>query len=229
MTNPEQAAMLMTILSVVAGGVLTVLTALTVEMLRRPKLRLRIKAPVDSTYRAGLPAVCGRYLSLELSNDTLPKGVRWLSRNAALQCRGTITFHNLDGQRLFTSEMPVRFSRSPEPVPMELIVGEARGYLVDPVRLSAESRMDIYPGDATPLDVAVRFDSDDEAYGWSNLNYFSSPQWRHPEWKIPQGRYLVAITVYSSGEKCEALFRLMNQGTSKEFRLDPAMRGDRVA
>ena len=116
--------MIGTILSVVAGGVLTVLTALAVEMLRRPKLHLRIAAPVDATYRAGSPAAHGRYLSVELSNETLPQWARWLSRNAALQCSGSITIHNLDGQRLFTKEMPVRFSRSPEPIAMELIVGE---------------------------------------------------------------------------------------------------------
>lgn len=110
-----------------------------------------------------------------------------MSRSPALQCRGTVTFHNIDGESFFASEMPLRFSRSPQPLPIQIFLGGAHGILVDPLRLTADSRVDVYPGETTPLGIAVKFDEEDECYGWSNLSYVSDPPWRHPDWKLTKG------------------------------------------
>jgi hypothetical protein len=216
------------IASIVAGGIITILVTISVEVLRRPKLRLAVGNAVDATYTDERPAKKGRYLYVNLINDPLPWFARWMSRGAALHCSGTVTFHNLDGQRFFAREMPVRFSRTPEPVPVQLRVGEAVIAFFDPSRANAESRIDVYPGESTPLDVAVKFESEEEAYGWSNLNYFSTPPWRNPDWKLPRGRYLVAITISSSGQKCDGLFRLLNEAGPMDFRLEPALPTDKV-
>ena len=198
------------------------------EALRRPKLRLRIAPPIEAPYPAGRPAKHGRALTIELVNDPLPRFARWMSRNAALQCRGAITFHNLDGERFFVDEMPVRFAISPQPLPMEVVIGNMRGVVLDPSRLTSDSRIDVYPGETTPLDVAVKFDGEADAYGWSNLSYVSDPPWRHPGWKLPPGRFLLAVTVFSSGQKCEGLFRLLNEGGPKDFRLESALANDKI-
>lgn len=216
------------IASIVAGGIITILVTIAIEVLRRPKLALVPGRAVDATYEAGRPAKKGRYLYVDLVNQSLPWFARWMSRSAALQCRGTITFHNLDGQLFFAREMPVRFSRTPDPVPVSFAIGGTHVSLFDPSRATAESRIDVYPGEGTQLDVAAKFESEEEAYGWSNLSYFSSPPWRNPEWKLPRGRYLVAITISSSGQKCQGLFRLLNEAGPLDFRLEPAQRGDRV-
>ena len=217
------------IASIVAGGFITILVTIFVEVLRRPKLRLAVGNTVDTIYAEERPAKKGRYLYVDLVNDPLPWYACWMSRGAALQCSGTITFHNLDGQLFFAREMPVRFSRTPEPVPVQLKVGEDVITFFDPSRASAESRIDVYPGESTPLDVAVKFESEEEAYGWSNLNYFSTPRWRNPDWKLPQGRYLVEITISSSGRKCRDVFRLFNEAGPKDFRLRPALPTDKAA
>ena len=217
------------IASIVAGGIITILVTISVEVLRRPKLRLAARNTVDATYADERPAKKGRYLCVDLINDPLPWFARWMSRGAALQCAGIITFHNVvDGQRFFAREMPVRFSRTPEPVPVQLKVGEAIIAFFDPSRANAESRIDVYPGESTPLDVAVKFESEDEAYGWSNLNYFSKPPWRNPDWKLPRGRYLVEITISSSGQKCRGLFRLLNEAGPMDFRLERALPTDKA-
>jgi hypothetical protein len=205
-----------------------IVLTIVVEMIRRPKLRLEIAAPGEATYPHDRPAKTSRYLAVTLVNLPLPFLFRWMSRAAALQCRGTITFHNLDGERYFVDEMPLRFARSPEPVPMQIALGGVTGILVDPLRLSLDSRVDVFPGESTPIDVAVRYDSEDDCYAWSNMNYFCTPPWRHPDWKLPPGRYLVQVTVQSSGEKCVGLFRLLNQGGRKDFRLEKASQSDRV-
>jgi len=214
--------------SIIGGAIVAILTTIIVEMARRPKLRLRIAPVVDAPYPENRPAKRGLALTVDLINEPLPGIFRWMSRNPALQCRGTISFHHLDGQRFFKDLMPLRFARSPQPIPMQIVLGELRGFLVDPMRLSADSRVDVYPGESTPIDIAVKFDSEKECYGWSNLSYFSDPPWRHPDWKLPEGRFLVAINVSSSGQKCSGLFRLLNHGGPKDFRLEPALANDKI-
>ena len=216
------------VLSVVAGGIITILVTIAIEALRRPRLRIVIADPVDANYEPGRPARLGRYLYVDLVNDHLPWFARWMSRSPALQCSGTITFHHLDGQRFFASHMPARFSRTPEPVPIQFSIGQQTGAIFDPSRISPETRTDVYPGERTPMDIAAKFDGEDDSYGWSNLNYFSNPQWRNPDWRLPRGRYLVSVTISSSGQKCRALFRLMNEAGARDFRLEPPIRGDKA-
>jgi hypothetical protein len=213
-------------ISVLIGAIVAIVTTITVEMLRRPKLRLQIAPATEAPYPENRPAKRGRALTIDLVNEPLPWLARWMSRNAALQCRGTISFHNLDGQRFFANEMPVRFARSAQPLPMQVFIGDTQGVVVDPQRVTADSRVDVYPGDSTPLDVAVKFDDEAECYGWSNLSYSSNPPWRNRDWKLPDGRYLIKVSVYSSGEKCVGIFRLLNQGQPRDFRLEPAMPAD---
>lgn len=220
--------MLTTVIGIVAGAIIAILITITVEMLRRPKLRLQVMPTVKAPYPKDRPAEYGRYLGVGLTNEQLPWFARWMSRNAALQCRGTVTFHNIDGERFFAAEMPLRFSRSPQPLPIQIVLGEIQGVLVDPLRLTADSRVDVYPGETTPLDIAVKFNEENECYGWSNLNYFSDPPWRHPDWKLPKGRYLIEVSVMSSGQRCAGVFRLLNQGGPKDFRLETALPSDRV-
>jgi hypothetical protein len=217
-----------TAVGIVGGAVVAILTTITVEMVRRPRLRLRIAPAVDAPYPEDQPAKRGRSLTVDLVNDPLHLLFRWMSRSPALQCRGTISFHHLDGERYFKDQMPLRFAHSLQPLPMQIVLGEMHGFLVDPIRLSADSRIDVYPGESTPIDIAVKFDSEDECYGWSNLSYFSDPPWRHPDWKLPQGRYLIAVSVSSSGQKCTGLFRLLNHGGPKDFRLEPALASDKL-
>jgi hypothetical protein len=95
--------------SVILGGIITILTAIFVENMRRPRLILRIIMPADLHYQ-GRPANRAKYLLLEIENKSLPSFARWMSRNAALQCHGTSTFHHLDGQKLFGRSMDIRWS-----------------------------------------------------------------------------------------------------------------------
>jgi hypothetical protein len=191
-----------TAISIIVGGLITILISVCIENLRRPKLQLSIEDhPLDS------PAPGGnrmrRNLRLVLRNKTLPVGARWMQRAAALQCRGEITFHHLDGQDVFGRSMAVRFARSPEPI------------------LS-----DVYPGEGELLDVAVRFDDDNTGcYGWNNDSYFHN--WRTPDWRLPRARYLVKAVITSSGQKCRGVFRLVNDVESwTDFRLLPATSDD---
>ena len=67
-------------------------------------------------------------------------------------------------------------------------------------RVNVGVRMDIYPGETQPLDVAARIAQDTERYGWSNEQYFSQPFGRNLKRKLDRGQWLVRVLVTSSGQ-----------------------------
>jgi hypothetical protein len=215
--------------SIVVGGLITVLTAISVEYWRNPRLRLAIEDP-PLDLRAPDGKNMRRNLRLTLRNESLPLGARWMQRAAATQCRGAITFHHLnDGQDVFGRAMAVRWVRSPEPIANQIISvdGQVQFYIRDFARAATESRIDVYPGEEELLDVVVRFDGEAECYGWNNDSYFYN--WRNPNWKLSRERYLVKVVITSSGRKCLGVFRLVNDVDSRtDFRLIPASPDDRA-
>ena len=217
------------VVEIVAGAVIAILITIWIEYQRKPKLEIRIAEPSNPTYESGdRPAAVARFLGLDLVNKPLPRLFRWMQRNAALQCHGTITFHHLDGQNVFGRAMPIRWSGTPEPVPIAVRVGDTQVVIADPARFTSESRTDVYPGESQRLDVAAKFDDEPESYGWSNLNYFSQPIWRNPAWRLAESRYLVRASVVSSGETVTGVFRLVADVPRDDFRIRPVLKGDVV-
>ncbi len=218
-----------TILEIVLGALVAIFLTIWIEYLRKPKLFLRIAPPSDPTYESGdRPAQVARFTALELHNKPLPRAFRWMQRNAALQCHGTLTFHHLDGQNVFGRSMPIRWSGTPEPTPIGLQIGDTRVFIADPSKFRLESRVDVYPGESQRLDVAAKFDDEQETYGWSNESYFSDPIWRNPSYQLPSGRYLIKATIISSGETCNGIYRLIADVRRTDFRIEPLQEGDVV-
>jgi hypothetical protein len=99
-------------MEIVLGGLITILTAILVEVLRQPRLRLQIDQPYDGTY-AGAPAAEVRFLRILIENRGLPWFARWMSRLTASSSMATISFHHLDGQSVFGRTMTGRWSGAP--------------------------------------------------------------------------------------------------------------------
>jgi len=220
------------VLQIVVGALITIGIVVFVEYFRKPRLKLTIAKPVDVPYTNRL-ANKARYLGLMVENEQLPRFVRWLSRSVAIHCYGTITFHHLDGQNVFGRSMQIRWSSSPEPLPIQGFIShwqtnwpQAKMEIFDPIRALPDLYMDIYPGESEGLDVAARFDDDPECYGWCNDNYFSKPPWRNSSWKLDSDRYLVKVEVTSAGVRCIAFFRLINDVPINDFRLENAQQDD---
>jgi len=213
--------------SIIIGGLITILTAIGVEYLRGPRLALSIEEPpCDILYAATRPARHARYLRLILLNRPLPALARWMLRAPALQCRGEITFHHLDGQDVFGRAMAVRWANSPQPIPNQILdlQGQPVFQILDFAR-TAESRIDVYPGEKQIVDVVARFDEEPDCYGWNNDAY--SHQWRNPDWRLSRERYIVKVVIYSSGQKCIGVFRIVNDVDRRtDFRLLPPLKED---
>ena len=122
--------------------------------------------------------------------------------------------------------MQIRWVGSPEPVPLQASISGQPLLIIDPVRLTPKVDRAIYPGEEQHFDVAARFDSELECYGWSNESYFSVPLWRNPNWKIPSGCYLIKVEISSSSKRCSGVFRLVNDAETSDFRLENPLPGD---
>ena len=183
--------------------------------------------PADFMSSARSPARDRRHLRLILRNRPLPAVLHWMERNAALQCRGEITFHHLDGQDVFGRRMTIRWANSPQPVPPQItdLKGEIQ-FLIQDFGRSAMDTMDVYPGEEEVFDVAARFDDEPECFGWNNDSYLF--EWRNPHWRLAPGRYLVEVVITSSGQKCIGEFRLINDVARTDFRLEKVTPDDRV-
>jgi hypothetical protein len=218
-------------MEIIIGGIITILTAIFVEWLRTPKLALTIEDPPLDVPNNVQPEK--RHLRVKLRNKPLPPYFQWMLRSAALQCRGEITFHNLDGQNIFgTKAMIVRWANNPAPVGVSgqiIDLQEPANVLSRIVGFAGiQSTMDVYPGDqdAETLDVAVRFAGEQECYGWNNESYFHG--WRTPDWRLPRGTYLVKVVISSSGDKCTGKFRMLNEVDSLQgFVLTPTLDADK--
>jgi hypothetical protein len=217
----------LTIFGVVLGAVIAILITILIEYLRKPRLIIERIPPTVRHYE-NHPAKKARFLYLRIINKPLPRWARWMSRNAATQCHGTITFYHLNEQDVFGRAMQARWSGSPEPVPMTIFVEDKQIAIYDPSRIAIVSRMDIYPGEWEEIDTVVKFDDEDVCYGWSNENYFSNPIWRNPNWRLASGKYLLKVTITTSGEKVTNFFQLINDVPINDFRLEPKSKKDNV-
>jgi hypothetical protein len=124
--------------------------------------------------------------------------------------------------------MAGRWSSTPQPIPLEAITEDGRRFQIfDPMRLTLDSKVDVYPGEREILDIAARMDNEPDCYGWNNEAYLQEQLWRTPRWRLVPGRYLVKIVVASSGQRCTVIFRLINDVPQADFRLEPALPNDR--
>ena len=221
--------MALTILGVVLGAIISIVITIWIENLRKPRLDIQLQAHSDGNYEdEERPAKKVRFLHLKLVNKALPGFAKWMTRQTAVECHGVISFHHLDGQNVFGRNMPIRWTGSPEPVPISVKVGNEHLMIFDPSRLTPVSRVDVPAGEAEAFDVAARFDNEEECYGWCNENYFSNPLWRNPDWKLAKDRYLIKVTITSAGQKVAKVFRLINDVAQQDFRLEPALETDRI-
>ncbi|SRR6266852_3104281 len=214
---------LLTALGAFFGAALSILASFAIEYQKKPKLQLTIESPPLDRLHQNAPVSRSIFVRVYVTNKPMPKLFSWLGRSAAYQCTGDIQFHHPDdGAPLFSRAMPVRWAGSDEPFSYQALPGAAVAQVFDPAKYNAAFRRDCFPGTPELVDVAARFDNDDDCYGWSNESYLPQKGWRNPEFKLPKGRYLVKVTIRSSGEQICGVFKLENSVAREHFRLLPA-------
>jgi hypothetical protein len=202
-------------IEVLIGLFSAIVVAMTVEIIRKPRLKFAIDNPIDHTYPHG-PA---RFVRVLVSAKIPWKGTRWMIRAPAGRCKAAISFHHLDGRSVFGRDMDGRWANTAEPVRQITDPSGKSVSVLDPERLP-QARIEIFPGETVALDIAVKLASDTDCHGWNNEAYLHA--WRTPHWKLMTGRYLVRVKVTSSGEVWEEAFLLVNDVPRTDFRLELA-------
>jgi hypothetical protein len=207
--------------AVLLGVLSSLIVAMFVEWMRKPRLSISILPPETVAFGGG--AVVGTLASLKVrvSNDPLPVWFCWMQRQSARDCRATLQFLREDNTPFIVRPMPGRWAGSVQPVPLQGVIRPSMEQIEihDIARLTAESRVHIPAGETEGLDVAVRFPAATDAFGWTNDSYRHGG--RHPDFTLPAGRYVVDILVQSEGVKKQERFRIENDHTLNEFRLAP--------
>ena len=119
---------------------------------------------------------------------------------------------------MFVTDMPLRWSGTPEPTPMQVKIGSQVGEIVDHFRYYLEQKVNIPAGQSRKLDLAAQFDNEQECYGWSNESYFSSPKWRNPARKLDTDTYRVQISLFHLGGTYSFSCDLVRQSGKIELR-----------
>ena len=144
-----------------------------------------------------------------------------------MQCHGDIQFYHLeDGAPILSRHMPIRWASSDEPLTWQALPDNRVVQLFDPSKYNASFHRSCFPGNNELIDVAVKFDEDEDCFGWTSENYLPDKDWRNPEWKLAKGRYLAKVIVHSSGETASAVFQLDNTTARNNFHLAPATEAD---
>ncbi len=209
----------------ISGAFGSMIIALWLENIRKPRLTFRIEEPIHQIEhpKGVAPAVKGRYLRIIVKNE-MPR-IRVIPRSPAFRCKATISFYHLNGQPVFsTNKMRGRWINTPQPY-INQYVDNKLVQIPDPNPFVLSRDIDIPASREEGLDIAAKFDNENDCFGWTQESYVH--MWRHPAWKLPQDRYIVKIEVESLGYYHCTVFRLDNSGDINNFRLVNPLKEDR--
>lgn len=212
--------------SIVIGGLITILTAIVIEYYRRPKLEFEIANPVVKDL-INCPVKKAKWLLVKVTNNKLPSIFFWMSRNPAIQCHGYITFYRIDGQKVFSNKMPIKWSNKPPSIAISVKMDNGQFInVIDPVgNYFAEN---IYPGESVNIDTVAKHDDDENCFGWTWENENTDPKkwFRNKSWELNKGLYLIKISIQTSGDKFEKCYRIINDLNFDNFRLESMVKND---
>jgi len=199
------------------AGVVGILVVLWLERHKRPGLTMMIESPSYRLEKDLAGRELGTWLRVYIHNKNVPHWLAWVyDGETAIACRARITFHHLDGYRVFGDDMIGRWAGTPEPALIRVGQTETGQPLV---RLSYVPQIiDIQPGTSELLDVVYRAKGDSECWGWNNNSYLYAR--KNPEWKLDKGRYIAKLTVKTGGREFTDAFLIVNDVAYDNFRLE---------
>jgi hypothetical protein len=189
---------------------------LILERQRRPQLSMTIGEAGRILPNDPLDRPETKWLHVDIGNTRIPKWIGWAyDRLPAPQCRAWITFHHVDGHRVFPREMVARWVETPQPSPKIIPTDKGQAATLH----NQQHVVDIPPGAQSSIDISSKCKGDEACYGWNNESYLHD--WKHPEWKFGSDRYIVRVRVRTSGREFTDAFLLVNDAGYDGFRLEP--------
>lgn len=196
------------------SGIVGILIVLWIERQKRPGLTIKLGQSGELKDDDPLKRMPGKWLHVQVHNKNVPKWLSWVYHGEpALASRAWITFHHLDGQKVFDREMIARWSSSEEPKVVVISIDNEQAKRL----IGGHDYIDIPPGEHFDLDIVFRSKNDNDCYGWSNESYLYD--WKHPEWRLEKGRYIAKIKVKTGGREYINAFLIANDVRYEDLRL----------
>lgn len=198
---------LITVLSLIISGIISLVIALYVERAKLPRLKLTIANPSDQQDTN----INARYLQIHISHVGIESWLRFfLQPLPALACVARLRFLREDGLEVMPTVFDARWTYSQQPPEF--------GQPIFPSVFEMIKRRDIFPKTEEKIDVCVKYNDEDDCYVFNNSYYTRGA--RAKEHRIANGIYTVEVTV-ACGEITEtARFRLRNDFRRTDFRLE---------
>ena len=198
MVAPETASALLEILRWVWPFAVSAITIILIDYLRRPCIEIRYRdEPITQDPR--------RWVHVFIGNKPL-WGIR---RHTAMECRSKVTYtHMQTGETRGPFE--TKWASRVNPIRVELDSSNRPVPLVDETLIQQAKLEAIPPGAERALDIAVKFDGEDEAYIWTPESYYGR---KNPKYELKQGKYRVKVRIEAPGlSPREKSFILENKG-----------------
>jgi hypothetical protein len=169
------------------ASLVAVIVALVIERMRMPKLVMHTSELINSDNIYSLPNPHAnerwKFFRIEVENKKFSKIFSWIPRQTAENCRAKIEFYKKE-EMIPIFSFNGRWASTPEipQIPNEALVKLLHP---DPVTIPV--------GQNEILDIIVKAEADDVAYGWNNESYFHN--WRNQAYKLAECEYLVKVTI----------------------------------
>jgi hypothetical protein len=197
------------IFSAALSAALGMLVVIWFEWMKRPKLRITIAEPWDGNLANSIV----RTVRISVENVSPLAVVRWfIARQPAFAAYALIDFFRLDGTAAFASSMTARWVGSPQPPQL------AHNNVIYPDALEILRYRDVHLNRVESMDLATKFDNDTDCFGFTNTSYFH-PDFKDPDWRLPQERYRIRVSLYSGSNSTGKTFILRNDLPRPDFCL----------
>ncbi|MCW7080169.1 MAG: hypothetical protein OCU16_03625 [Candidatus Methanospirare jalkutatii] len=206
------ADIILTLLGSVIGGVLASLIAIFIwERHRQPKLAIEIpdKIPGKEPAIQQLNQISRAFYHLRVVNR---------GKTPAYNCRITMRFKEVNtGKQLF--EVNGKWDRGPQPllyalVPKRILpngeIRTVRDEFPHDFLVPFAEVIDIHPKMPESFCVVIKYENEEECYGFSSWSYLKGRGFRVNEWKLNIGEYIIEVELTYSGKKFLDKFLLIN-------------------
>jgi hypothetical protein len=178
--------------------IVSAIMIILIDYFRKPRIEIRYKdEPISKDPR--------RWVHVFVVN----KPLQIISRYTAMECRGKVVYTHLQtGETKGPFEN--KWASRVNPIRVELDSSNRPVVLVDETLIQQAKVENIPPGAERGLDIAVKFNGENEAYIWTPESYYNR---KNPKYELKQGEYRVKVRIEAPGLcPVEKTFILENRG-----------------
>jgi len=212
MTTEE---MLLNLFFSILGAFIGAFLAIWRENLAKPNLVIKPGSFGDGSYQH--IGRSSRFIHLKVINKEWP---RWWQRffyglRSAHSCKAKLDFIDpITKSTIFSIQG--RWNSTPEPL---IPITSPNVGIFDPARAMHGEIETILPNEEKEITIALKFEGDDEFFGFNNWSYLFS-NWRNPKWVIEKASVLLKITLWWDSGRMEKCFVISNeQKTINSFHI----------